>query len=77
MWTAIGIIAASLAILAIDGPRIRKMRPRRDFIVFSVFLLLGTGLSIIEFATHLELPNPSDLLIVVYKPVHHVITSLL
>jgi hypothetical protein len=77
MWTTAGIIAASFAMLAMDGPRLWRMRSKRDFIIFTAILLLATGLSIVNFATNVQMPNLSYVLVIVYKPVHHIISSLL
>ncbi|WP_426452588.1 hypothetical protein ACP26L_11160 [Paenibacillus sp. S-38] len=75
-FIVLSIVAAALFFLWIDSPIWRKQR-RRERIVFFGMLLAGTGLNILEFATNLELPNPSRIMIVVYKPVSDLLKQLL
>lgn len=78
MWIIVaGIFTASLACLAVEVPALRRIQQKKDRIVFYLMLLVGTGLNIIEFATNFELPNPSRLMIIVYKPVYEMVKTLL
>ncbi|AEI40621.1 hypothetical protein [Paenibacillus mucilaginosus] len=75
-FIVLSIIAAALFFLWIESPIWRKQR-RRDRLVFFLMLLAGAGLNIIQFATYLELPNPSKIMVVVYKPVSDLLKQLL
>ncbi|MBD0382299.1 hypothetical protein [Paenibacillus sedimenti] len=78
MWIiATCIFTASLACLAIEVPALRRIQQKKDHIAFYLMLLVGTGLNIIEFATNFELPNPSRLMIIVYKPIYEMVKTLL
>ncbi|MDD9269487.1 hypothetical protein ACFPES_20760 [Paenibacillus sp. GCM10023248] len=78
MWIIVaGICTASLACLVVEAPALRRTQQKKDLIVFYLMLLAGTALSIIEFATNFKLPNPSRLIIIVYKPVYEVVKTLL
>ncbi|MCZ8520897.1 MULTISPECIES: hypothetical protein [Paenibacillus] len=77
MWIIVlAVLASALLFLWIESPMWRSQQ-RRGRVVFFLMLLLGTGLNLIQFATNLQLPNPSKLLVVVYKPVADLLKQLL
>ncbi len=67
MWIVFGIVAIAIVIAFLEVPSLLKRRLRKELWVFSILLLLGTGISIAEGA-QVKLPNPMDALAFVYKP---------
>lgn len=76
MWATIGIIAAAAVILAIEVPPLLKKKLKKELAVFSVLLIFGVGLGIAQ-ALHMKIPNPTDWLIAIYKPLSDAIFGLL
>ncbi|MGO0063242.1 hypothetical protein ACTID9_24990 [Brevibacillus fluminis] len=76
MGSVVGILIAILVICFIEVPSLLKKKQRRELWTFSVLLLIGTGLNI-ALALHIELPNPLDWIIAVYKPVSDMVDRFL
>ncbi|RNB85964.1 hypothetical protein EDM56_18375 [Brevibacillus fluminis] len=75
MGSVLGILIVILIICLLEVPSLLKKKQRRELLAFSVLLLVGTGLNI-ALAMHIELPNPMDWIIAVYKPVSDMVDSL-
>ncbi|GAB7388183.1 hypothetical protein BSNK01_20200 [Bacillaceae bacterium] len=75
LWAA-AILAVSLIIALIEVPPLLKKRRGRELWVFSVLLLFGTGSAIAE-SLRVNIPNPIDWIIFVYKPISDFITAML
>ncbi|MET3292762.1 UNVERIFIED_CONTAM: putative membrane protein YczE [Brevibacillus sp. OAP136] len=75
MGSVLGILIVILIICLLEVPSLLKKKQRRELLAFSVLLLVGTGLNI-ALALHIELPNPMDWIIAVYKPVSDMVDSL-
>lgn len=75
MGSVLGILIGILIICLLEVPSLLKKKQRRELLAFSVLLLVGTGLNI-ALALHIELPNPMDWIIAVYKPVSDMVDSL-
>lgn len=76
MGSVVGIIIAILIICFIEVPALIRKQQKRELWAFSVLLLIGTCLNI-ALALHIELPNPLDWIIAVYKPVSDEVDKLL
>lgn len=74
MWSIAGILLVALLLVAIDVPYLIKKK--KELWVFSLLLLLGTGLSI-AMALHVVISNPLDWIAAVYQPLSNWITSAL
>ncbi|TBL81146.1 hypothetical protein [Paenibacillus thalictri] len=68
MLAVAGILAASVMIVAIEVPSLLKNGQIKELWAFSVLLLLGIGLSV-AVALHVDIPNPLNAYIAVFKPV--------
>jgi hypothetical protein len=73
MWPVAGILVIAILIAANDVPSLTKKK--KDLWVFSILLLLGTGISVAE-VLHVGIPNPLDWIAVVYQPFSNWITSV-
>ena len=76
MWAIIGIMLAAAAIGWIEIPSLVKRKLKKELVIFSLCLLLATGLSIAK-SMQLQIPNPLDLVTVIYQPVSDLLISLL
>lgn len=68
MLSIAGILAIVAIIIAIDVPPLWRNKLIKELWVFSVLLLLATVVGLAQ-ALHYKIPNPLDLMIIVYKPV--------
>jgi hypothetical protein len=76
MWQIFGILAAAIAIIGIEVPRLRRKGLEKELWVFSLLLFFGTGLGIAK-SLNLPIPNPLDWIIAVYKPASDALTRFL
>ncbi|UUZ86247.1 hypothetical protein LJK88_24260 [Paenibacillus sp. P26] len=76
MLGVIGIVSASIVIAIIEIPSLLERKLRKELWVFSLLLLMGTALSCAKMLGA-NLPNPSDWLTVVLKPVSDALFQLL
>ncbi|MNI24735.1 hypothetical protein D3C73_783640 [compost metagenome] len=76
MWAILGILTAAAAIFIIEAPALFRRRLTTELWIFSILLVLGTGLSI-SLSLHVELPNPLDWLTVIYRPFSNLLESAL
>lgn len=67
MWPLLGVITATLLIIATEVPALRRSGTRRELWTFSVLLAAGFALSAAE-SLRIKLPNPLDWIIYAYKP---------
>lgn len=65
MWVVLGILVAAGILAAIEVPTLKK--DRKGLWIFSLFLLLGTGLSIAK-SFNVDIPNPLDGIAIVFGP---------
>ncbi|MGF3102812.1 hypothetical protein [Rossellomorea sp. DUT-2] len=76
MWATLGIVIIAILIIMAEVPSLLKNKAKRELWVFSVLFVIGVGLSISR-GLNVSLPNPLDVLIIVYKPLSDLLTSLL
>lgn len=75
MFTVLGILGASVGIMMIDIPSLWKQKRRKELLVFSVLLLLGTGLCMGN-ALRIHTPNPLQGAIFLFKPLGDIVLRL-
>lgn len=76
MIKSIGILLIAAAILWIEVPPLLEKKYKKEFLVFSILLAIGVGLGI-TLALEKTIPNPLDLLTIIFKPLDDVISNLL
>ncbi|WP_419873674.1 hypothetical protein [Candidatus Pristimantibacillus sp. PTI5] len=76
MWMITGIVATASFIALIEVPPLLKAKLKRELWLFSVLLVLGTGLSIAK-SLQFPIPNPLDLLFIIFKPFSDLLFSFL
>lgn len=76
MIPSAGMIIIGLLIAWIELPKLLKEQAYKEIIVFSLLLICGVGLSILVIL-RVELPNPLDLLMVIFTPISKWIESIL
>lgn len=76
MWATLGIVIVAILIFMAEAPSLLKNKAKRELWVFSVLFVIGVGLSITR-GLNVSIPNPLDVLIIVYKPLSDLLTSLL
>ncbi|KGR80065.1 hypothetical protein [Ureibacillus manganicus] len=69
MMKVIGILLIATIILMIEVPQLMEKKHKKELLVFSIILAIGVGLSIAQ-ALGKTIPNPMDLLNLVYKPIN-------
>lgn len=69
MVKVIGILMIAAIILVIEVPSLKKKKQKKELVVFSLLLTIGVGLSI-AYTFGKTIPNPMDLLNIVYKPIN-------
>lgn len=67
-----GFIIVVAVIIAIDAPPLWKRKQKKELWIFSILLLFGTSMGIAHLLFH-KIPNPADLIIIVYKPLSDMI----
>jgi hypothetical protein len=77
MWIMIAIVAVTVVIGWREAPGLRKRGKARELFVFYLFLSIGAGLCIVQFALQLRLPSPLNLITFVFKPISQVMETLL
>ena len=75
MIPSAGMIIVGLLIAWIELPKLLKEQAYKEIIVFSLLLVCGVGLCILVIL-RIELPNPLDLLMVIFTPISKWIESV-
>lgn len=75
MWSIAGILVIGVIVMFIEVPSLMKKKQRRDLWVFSILLLLGVVLNILE-NQKVTIPNPLDMITAVFQPYSDVISEL-
>jgi hypothetical protein len=74
-----GIIAAiivSVLVILYEVPRLSKKKLWKELWVFSVLLAIAVMLNVAE-SLHIPIPNPLDLITIIYKPMSKIFFTLL
>lgn len=67
MWAIVGILTAAVLIALFEVPSLLKRGYKKELWVFSVLLLVATGLCIAK-SMDVKIPNPIDWISAVFKP---------
>ena len=76
MVISIGILLVAVIIAMVEVPPLRKKGLKKELWIFSILLLVGTGLSIAE-SLQVAIPNPLDGITMIYKPFSDFLFGLL
>lgn len=76
MFPIVGILIVAVLIIIYEVPSLIKRKLHKELILFSLLLAFGVFISILE-SLDVELPNPSDWLTELYKPLTKIILDLL
>ncbi len=76
MLAITGIVAVVAFIVFLEVPALRKKRQIRELWIFSLLLIMGTGISI-ALSLHIAIPNPIDWINYIYSPVGRFIENAL
>ncbi|GED17732.1 hypothetical protein AM501_22015 [Aneurinibacillus migulanus] len=76
MWAIAVVLIVTALIIIIEVPSLLRKQLRKELWMFSILLLIGTGLSIAQ-SLQVDIPNPLDLLTIVYKPINDVVKGVL
>lgn len=67
MWAITGIIVTASFIVMIEVPPLLRAKLKRELWLFSILLLFGTVLSIAK-SLKLAIPNPLDMIWIIFQP---------
>lgn len=76
MWNAVGILAAAALFAWLEIPLLLKAKMKKELWVFSILLLIGTGICI-AISLDWAIPNPLDIIYVVFKPMSQLLDTWL
>ncbi|WCK54545.1 hypothetical protein PP175_00125 [Aneurinibacillus sp. Ricciae_BoGa-3] len=76
MVAGMGILVIVGIIFIFEFPRLWEKKWKKEVAVFSILLLIGTGLSIAQ-AFQVQLSNPIDWISAVYRPIYHLLAGWL
>ncbi|MEK3886188.1 hypothetical protein [Bacillus sp. FSL K6-3431] len=76
MVAVAGILVIVAVIIAIDVPPLLRKNLKKELWIFSILLLFGTALSIVQ-VLNIKIPNPLDWIAAIYKPLSDMIEKLL
>jgi hypothetical protein len=63
----LGILIVTAGIILLEAPYLLERKLKKELCVFSILLTFGATISIL-MALGIQLPNPQDMITVVYKP---------
>ena len=72
MGAIAGILGIAAIIIAIEVPTLKRKGMKKEQWLVYILLLLGTMLVIAQ-KLHIPLPNPSDWIIAVFKPISDIV----
>lgn len=76
MWNLAVIVIIFAIVIIFEAPRIAKEKKKRDLWVFCILMFAAFVLGAAK-SLRLPVPNPLDLLIVMYKPISDAVFSLI
>ena len=76
MWAITAIVVTASLMVILEVPPLLKAKLKRELWLFSILLLLGTLLSIAKYL-QIPIPNPLDMLYVIFKPMSDLLISFL
>lgn len=76
MWNLVLIVAIFAVVMVFEIPKIAREKKKRDLWVFCMLMFFAFTLAAAK-SLRLPIPNPLDLLLVMYKPVSDAVFSLI
>lgn len=76
MWSILGILTVAIGITLYEVPSLLERNLKKELWVFSILLIFGVVLSIIN-SLNIDIPNPLDWLTVIYKSFTDLILCIL
>lgn len=76
MYSILGILIVAIGIVLYEVPSLIKRKLKKELWAFSILLVFGVFLSIIE-SLNIDIPNPSDWLTIIYSPFNNLLDSIL
>ncbi|WP_433594894.1 hypothetical protein [Lysinibacillus xylanilyticus] len=77
MIKTIGIFLIAAVILWIEVPSLLEKKYKKELFVFLILLAIGVSLSITLFVFEKTIPNPFDLLTIIFKPLNDFLSLFL
>lgn len=76
MLASIGVLVAAVLMFIIEVPNLFKKGLKRETLVFSILLLIGTLLSILHLY-NIDPPSPHKWIAIIYRPLSDIIYHFL
>lgn len=76
MYSILGILIVAIGIIIYEVPSLIKRRLIKELWVFSILLIFGVFLSIVE-SMNIEVSNPSEWLETIYSPFNRLLDNIL
>lgn len=76
MWAVLGIITVGILIAVYEVPSLLRRNLKRELWIFSILLIFGVVLSILK-NLRVDIPNPLDMVTIIYKPFSDFIFGIL
>ena len=77
MIKTIGILMIAAVIVWMEVPPLLEKKYKKELFVFLILLAIGVGLSITLFVFEKTIPNPFDLLTIIFKPLNDFLSLFL
>lgn len=75
MYSIFGILIVAIGMVLYEVPSLIKKRFKKELWVFSILLMFGVFISILE-SLNIDMPNPSDWLTIIYSPFNSLLNSV-
>lgn len=75
MYSIFGILIVAIGMVLYEVPALIKKRLRKELWAFSILLMFGVFISIVE-SLNIDMPNPSDWLAIIYSPFNSLLDSI-
>jgi predicted tellurium resistance membrane protein TerC len=72
MLKSIGVLIIAVVIMMIEVPQLLERKSKSELVVFSILLAIGVSLSIAH-GFGKAIPNPIELLSLIFKPLNNVL----
>ncbi|MFE5317066.1 hypothetical protein ACFQ88_00020 [Paenibacillus sp. NPDC056579] len=75
-WKILAMVSISVLMAVVELPSLLKKNQKKEIVIF--WTLLGTGTAIsIAMILHVQIPNPADGIMILYRPVSDWIDKIL
>ncbi|MEC0229088.1 hypothetical protein [Paenibacillus alba] len=75
-WGVTAVFVVSICIFILEFRPLWRKRIRKEIWIFSILLFLGAGLNIAHIL-RIEIPNPLQVMVAIYKPISDAMVSFL